>query len=248
MTRNISSTCKILVADAMGGRKILMKTGKGLPPRGRELAIVREVFGNVDAGFLHDHLECEWYRVSTRTRGRPTCSELSNLFWTLFLRRVYRDLQDARLDGIINVSRSLVVSGGGVGTRRSVRPLFFTERGVSPEPLKRVLQTLVSSDKTFVRDWFAAMRWDYVGGGVSSDRSDRSETRTTASSSCGSSSSTYMEHPLDMPIDAPVDFIEVDDEGDDVRRDDVRRDRLFECAYGCGRVWDGNSQCPCFIY
>ncbi|MBE34568.1 MAG: hypothetical protein CMI16_03255 [Opitutaceae bacterium] len=261
--------CRILVADAMGGSKVLMKVGIGLSRHDREVAIVRAVFGNVDVERLHHRLEREWFRVgaksSTATRRNPTGSDLSDMFWTLFLRRVYREETRgaSRFDDVVDVSRRLVVSGGKVGTRRCMRSDFFAERGVSPNPLRTTLEGLATTgidDKTFAREWFANMGWD--------DVLVRTKNEPPSTATISDSSSSYMQHPLDTPPEAPMDFIELGNDVDagttdvagaksfrlardravarPIADDDTRgRLPLFECGFGCGRAWDGNSQCPC---
>lgn len=266
-TRCIAYACRILVADATGA-KTLKSIGKGSSRIDREIAVVREVFGNIDTDKLRGHLEREWENnIGARTssfRGHPTGSQLSNIFWTLFCRRVYHGPSAARFKDPIDVSRSLVISGGGVGTRRKVCEKFFAERRVSPRRLKVVLRELVSKDdKAFARDWFKDMKWDVdidVADGDATDATacgNGSPCRTDERTSSSSCESSYMQHPLDMPLDVPVDFIEP--ECDFVRRDDIARTMVledgdggdarvchwFECASGCGRAWDGNSQCQC---
>lgn len=255
-TRDIAYACRILVADALGGKKALTKVGKGLSRLERERAIVREVFGDVDVDELHACVLREWYFADMKTaskKGRPTGTDIANFFWTLFLRRVYRDEPGACLDDLVNVPRSLVVSGGPVGTRRRVRAEFFEERRVSPNTLRTVLERLVKSEKkTFVSEWFVEAGWhDALLGHSKKNKERRRESTSTTTSSTTSVSGVsgvsgvssaipYMCHPLDTPYDdAEFDVLDPDEpsnEGD-----------LFSCGSGCGRVWDGNSQCQCFL-
>lgn len=263
-TRDMAYACRILVADAMGGTKTLTKIGFGLSRHDREIAIVRAVFGNVDVVKLHHRLEKECAKSMTSTRRNPTGSDLSDMFWTLFLRRVYRGVGGARFDDVIDVSRRLVISGGKVGTRRRMRSDFFTEHDVSPNPLRTVLEGLVTGpEKTFAREWFADARWDDVleetdssaSRSLESDSLARTKRRssttgTTAADTTGSHSfSSYMQHPLDTPLETPIDYIDPERAiAIPITNGEAREgDRLssFECGFGCGRTWDGNSQCPC---
>ena len=250
-TRDMAYACRILVADAMGGTKTLTKIGFGLSRHDREIAIVRAVFGNVDVDTLHHRLEKEWFRVgaksSTPTRRTPTGSDLSNMFWTLFLRRVYRDVDEptSRFDDVVDVSRRLVVSGGKVGTRRRMRPDFFTERGVSPNPLRTILETLATGpDKTFARQWFADVGWDDVLVAKTDSSESNSPARTTDTIPESRSSSSYMQHPLDTPSETPIEFIETD-RAIAIPIENDGGGLSFVCGFGCGRAWDGDSQCPC---
>lgn len=256
-TRDIAYACRILVADALVGKKALMKVGKGLPRLEREKAIVREVFGDVDVDALHARVEREWRLAgmkSSSIRRRPTGTDIANYFWTLFLRRVYRDDSRARLDEPVDVPRSLVVSGGPVGTRRRVRAAFFEERRASPNTLRTVLEELVGSErKTFAREWFTDLGWHDVLGLSKNERRENTVVSSGASGASGVSTTnasaattpaqtSYMTHPLDTPHETTIiDVLSDSDEPVD------GRDDLFACGSGCGRAWDGNSQCQCFL-
>ena len=178
---------------------------------------------------------------------------------------MYRDDPSARFDELVDVDRTLVVSGGGVGTRRSVRRAFFEERRVSPVPLRNALARLVN-DRKNVRGGVVrghGMARVSRSGGLRPLRprggfhppqtpSDlESERGLRGRSPLGSPlcRESYMPHPLDTPLESPVDMVNPDYVASEVNTEDgiTAATLWFECAGGCGRVWDGNSQCQCFL-
>jgi hypothetical protein len=219
--RHIAYACKILVTDAIG-KRVLMNVGKGGNRDERESAVFQEVFGDVDFDVLHGFLENTWWREFRDGDAfeRPTAGTLANVFWTCFFRFVYRHKKDfffSRHGMLIDVPSMLVLSGGKVGTRRTVDEAFFTKNRISRKTIQLAFKKLLrDEDKTLTRSWFKENGWEKADphsgrGTVETPPPENSSSIESYSESTVSTLFQVPEYPPDnyeelaIPFDNPFD-------------------------------------------